>query len=176
MDRVSKATLVEPPSLWLTYQDISKTFSDIVKKTESGDLVYIHDSGHGARVRTAFENLKGRHRIDEALVPLDIEVFSNSNQGRYVRDVELACWLQALVGKGLRTSLFVDNCHSGRSTRAKGDIMVRGTGIVGHTLLSTDRRASIWASIHVIVHETEPCLCKGATPFLPPDAHPRRHG
>jgi hypothetical protein len=128
----------EDPSTWPTYQNISQAFHEVLDKAQPGDLVYIHYSGHGARVQTAYRNLKGHDGIDEALVPLDIEVLSEGPQSKYVRDVEIACWLQSFVDKGLRTTVVVDSCHSGSTNRSKGNATPRGTGILDCSMLPSD--------------------------------------
>jgi hypothetical protein len=60
----------------------------------SGDRVYIHYSGHGGRTRTAFRDLKGEDGLDEGLVPYNI---AHDPDARYVRDIEIAHLLKAMV-------------------------------------------------------------------------------
>ncbi len=42
-----------------TYQNIVNAFNSITEGANTGDLVYIHYSGHGGRVKTIFSDLKG---------------------------------------------------------------------------------------------------------------------
>lgn len=130
----------EDPSVWPTYHNISRAFARLSSETRSGDLVYIHYSGHGARVRTAYESIKGPQGIDEALVPVDIEVVADADTGqaKYVRDVEIARWLQDLVAKGVGVTVVLDSCYAGGSARQKGSATPRGTGIVDRSLLRSD--------------------------------------
>jgi len=130
----------EDISAWPTYRNIARAFARLSRETRSGDLVYIHYSGHGARVRTAYEGIKGQDGIDEALVPVDIEVVASADmdQARYLRDVEVAQWLAGLVGKGLGVTVVLDSCHAGGSTRRKESATPRGTGFIDRSLLQSD--------------------------------------
>ena len=42
-----------------TYQNIVQAFKDVTETAQAKDLVYIHYSGHGGRVKTIFSDLKG---------------------------------------------------------------------------------------------------------------------
>ncbi|KAF8454698.1 caspase domain-containing protein [Kalaharituber pfeilii] len=105
-----------------TYKNIVRLFKKVTDNANAGDLVYIHYSGHGARVKTSYENLKGLNGHDEALVPLDIEC-----GGQYLLDVELAILLDAMVKKGLIVTAVLDSCYSGGATRENGTAVSRGT-------------------------------------------------
>lgn len=105
-----------------TYQNIVAKFKQLTYKAQSGDRVYIHYSGHGGRTRTAFKELKGDDGLDEGLVPYDIA----NPEARYVRDIELAYLLKAMVDKGLIVALVLDSCHSGGATRGVGTATARG--------------------------------------------------
>ncbi len=128
----------ENPSAWPTYENIDRAFRNILQHGQNGDVVYIHYSGHGARVRTVYEDLKGPSGFDEVLVPINIEVLSEKDQGRYIRDIEIAIWVQRFVDKGFRVTVVLDSCHAGSANRAVRD-NVRGTGDVDHCVLPSDR-------------------------------------
>ncbi|KAK3353718.1 caspase domain-containing protein [Lasiosphaeria hispida] len=147
-DDTTKNTPAEDAALWPTYQNIARAVGDIRDKARPGDLVYIHYSGHGARVHTVYGKLKGPEGIDEALVPVDIEVRSDAgaDQARYVRDVELAGWLQELVDKGLRVTVVLDSCHAGSSNRGQDGATSRGTGVIDFSVLVSDGPAPDTAS------------------------------
>lgn len=106
----------EPPGQWPTYENMVASFKKLTAAAQSGDQVYIHYSGHGGRAPTAFADLKGAGELDEALVPTDI----GNSEARYLRDIELAYLLQAMVEKGLVVTLVLDSCHSGGATRGIG--------------------------------------------------------
>ncbi|KAK6363394.1 hypothetical protein TWF730_000826 [Orbilia blumenaviensis] len=114
---------LEPPSEWPTYENIVAAFEEVTEKAEQNDLVYIHYSGHGARVSTVFHDLKPNN-IDEALVPTDI-----CSGGRYIRDVEIAYLLEKMADKGLIATLVLDCCHSGGANRGPYQDWNRTRGI-----------------------------------------------
>jgi hypothetical protein len=69
---VRAARKEQPP----TYQNIVDAFSNITNSANTGDLVYIHYSGHGGRVKTIFAELKGEGQFDEGLVLVDGQNFN----------------------------------------------------------------------------------------------------
>ncbi|WP_019499148.1 caspase family protein [Pseudanabaena sp. PCC 6802] len=102
-----------------TYQNIVNAFNSITETAKEKDLVYIHYSGHGGRVKTIFPDLKGEGQFDEGLVPMDV-----GNDGYYLRDVEMTTLLKRMTDKGLIVTVIFDSCHSGGATR--GDAQIRG--------------------------------------------------
>ena len=110
---VRSLRLERPP----TYQNIVEAFNTITETAQAQDLVYIHYSGHGGRVKTIFPDLKGEGQFDEGLVPMDV-----GDRGRYLRDVEMATLLKRMTDKGLLVTVIFDSCHSGGATRGDGDI------------------------------------------------------
>ncbi|PWY92191.1 hypothetical protein BO70DRAFT_357336 [Aspergillus heteromorphus CBS 117.55] len=124
---------LETPPNWPTYDRIINLFEEVTAQAQRGDIVYIHYSGHGARVKSIFQDLK-TDIFDEALVPPDI-----GNGGRYLRDVELACLIQRMTDKGLVVTVVFDCCHSGGLSRGRFDRnRIRGIGKVDHTILERD--------------------------------------
>ncbi|HJQ69749.1 MAG TPA: caspase family protein [Blastocatellia bacterium] len=116
----------EPPARWPTYKNIVEAFKRLTKKAKAGDQVYIHYSGHGGRAKTVFPKLKGKNAQDEALVPTDI----GNSEAQYVRDVEIAHLLKAMVDKKLVVTVVFDCCHSGGATRGRGGARTRGIGVL----------------------------------------------
>ena len=104
-----------------TYGNIVKAFAEITATANAGDRVYIHYSGHGGRAVTIYPELQGAEREDEGIVPMDI----GNNDGRYLRDVEIATLLKRITEKGCITTVIFDSCHSGGATR--GDCAIRGS-------------------------------------------------
>ncbi len=100
-----------------TYQNIVKAFDSITEGANAGDLVYIHYSGHGGRVKTIYSDLKGEGQFDECLVPMDV-----GDDGYYLRDVEMNTLLKRMTDKGLIVTVIFDSCHSGGATRGDGDV------------------------------------------------------
>jgi hypothetical protein len=97
----------EKPEAWPTYHQVNCRLKRIIDKSKSGDHVYIHYSGHGTKV-----NEKGRRYL--ALLLLD----DDGCKSRYFRTSRnLAPDLQKMVEKGLRVTLVLDCCFSGRVAR-----------------------------------------------------------
>ncbi|WP_437586061.1 caspase family protein [Sorangium sp. So ce1000] len=102
------------PSAWPTYANMKAEIEGVITRTQPGDQVYIHYSGHGGRVPTAFKDLKGSGRYDETLVPMDIGASST----RYLSDVDMVYYLDALARKSQAiVTVVLDSCHSGGATR-----------------------------------------------------------
>jgi hypothetical protein len=125
----------EPLEILPTYENIVAKFKEITAKAQPQARVYIHYSGHGGRAKTIFESLKGFGGLDEALVPTDI----GQPNSRYLRDLEFAKLLEAMVEKELVVTLVLDSCHSGGATREmSGDDQIRGEGFIDTTPRPTD--------------------------------------
>ena len=124
---------LEAKSEWPTNENITNAIRDVTTHAQRGDLVYIHYSGHGARVDTQYSNLKGPNGLDEALVPTDIQ-----KGGRYLRDVEFANLLSPMVAKGLIVTVVLDCCHSGSATRGSYKAQLRGSHQIDHSILPWD--------------------------------------
>jgi hypothetical protein len=104
-----------------TYENIVNAFKEITESAQPGEQVYIHYSGHGGRGTTIYPELKGEGQNDEGIVPMDI----GEQDGRYLRDVELATLLKRMTDKRLVVTVILDSCHSGGATR--GDCDIRGS-------------------------------------------------
>ncbi len=107
-----------------TYENIVNAFKEITEIAQPGEQVYIHYSGHGGRATTVYPTLKqGSKQQDEGIVPMDI---GNTEEGRYLRDVEMTTLLKRMTDKGLIVTVILDSCHSGGATR--GDAEIRSGG------------------------------------------------
>lgn len=101
-----------PESAWPTYKNMKAALDGLLARTQPGDHVYIHYSGHGGRVLTKFTDLKPGG-FDETLVPTDI-----GDGSRYLRDLDLAYYLDQLTRNNQATvTIVLDSCHSGGATR-----------------------------------------------------------
>lgn len=106
--------VVEPP----TRANIDRGLQWIKESSKEGDSVFIHYSGHGARLLTRtslLDNpLKAVIGVDEALVPMDYPT------GAPLRDVDFGNYLDDLATSTLQVSVFVvlDYCHSASGVRA----------------------------------------------------------
>jgi hypothetical protein len=123
----------EPPERRPTYENMVRALQKLTATASKGDQVYVHYSGHGGRTRTLVPEVKGPHGLDEALVPVDI----GNTAARYLRDVEIARLLKAMVDKGLVVTVVFDCCHSGGAARAamraETNLAVRGVSFVDST-------------------------------------------
>jgi hypothetical protein len=105
----------EPPDRRPTYTNIVAALKRLTVEAKPGDRVYIHYSGHGARMPTEYPGAKGLVRYDEALVPCDI----GDPGSRYLRDVELFVLLRLLADRGLHLTVVLDCCHAGGVMRSR---------------------------------------------------------
>ena len=99
----------EPPERRPTYENIVAALKRLAGEANPRDRVYIHYTGHGARLPTEFPGAKGLAAKDEALVPCDI----GDPGSRYLKDVELSLLLRLLAERGLAVTAVLDCCHSG---------------------------------------------------------------
>lgn len=121
-----------------TAKRIRKGLSDLVLLCKSGDVVYIHFSGHGQ----PFEDINGDEEDgwDESLVPYDAQMFYKKNEyegQNHITDDELHTYLQKIrkaVGTRGYVCVVIDACHAGGSSRGEEEIededdelYVRGT-------------------------------------------------
>lgn len=121
---------------WPTAANIRRALAELAERVQPGDQVYLHYSGHGGQVATAWKDMKGANGVDEALVPIDIGrpdapgKPTYARPERYVRDVELAYYLDHIARKAdaarpITMTLVFDSCHSGGATRGFGGIAKR---------------------------------------------------
>jgi hypothetical protein len=118
-----------------TYENIRRVL-EVTNKAKPDDFVYIHYSGHGARVKTVYPNLKGKNGLDEALAPTDVNC-----GGPYLRDVEIDALLEKSVKKKLMVTVVLDSCHSGGAVRGAEGAVARGLGKADFSELDTDKSA-----------------------------------
>lgn len=119
-----------------TYNSIQAGFEKLLKKVQSGDIVYIHLSGHGQAVED--ENGDEADGWDEAFIPYDAQhrykkgVYQGEN---HLLDDELNSLLNSIrkkVGEKGVVYVVMDACHAGSSYRGEEDedsVYVRGTDI-----------------------------------------------
>lgn len=139
----------EPPEQWPTYRNITEAFRKLEERARPDDQIYIHYSGHGGKVKTL-----PRHRalipgkwIDEALVPTDL----GNDEGRYLRDIELAFLIQKLIAKKLYVTIVLDSCHSGSATRGEGTTPANKDDVRGSASIDDRPKVSLVASDEELV-------------------------
>ena len=117
-----------------TKNNILKAFDALAARLQTGDVAYIHFSGHGQQV----SDLNGDEEdgFDEAWIPFDakkkyeVGVYEGNN---HLIDDELNVIftrLRVRVGAKGKIIVIADACHSGSGSRGQLDdeIIVRGTG------------------------------------------------
>lgn len=108
-----------------TLANIVSEFQTLARGAEPGDFIYIHYSGHGTRLATAFGELKGQNMLfDECLV-----LYRSDGKLDHLRDVEIAFLLKQIADKGATVTFVLDCCHSGGATRGHDEDIdgVRGS-------------------------------------------------
>lgn len=109
---------------------IVTAFKSLTNRCQSGDVVYIHFSGHGQLVTDV--NGDEEDGWDEAWVPYDAyKKFCNEDKGeKHLVDDEINVLLTAIknkIGRQGKLLVVVDACHSGDSSRGDDlDETVRG--------------------------------------------------
>ena len=121
---------------YATKQAMVQAFIDLTKTCISGDIVYIHFSGHGQYMTDIngdeAERWKGKHsKWDESWIPYDAYMYyGNKDHGeKHFCDDEIAIFLDKIrkrIGKSGKLYVVIDACHSGDATRGENDDIVRG--------------------------------------------------
>ena len=110
-----------------TNQAIRDALAEIAQKSENGDFVYLHLSGHGIQ-QPAADVTAEPDGLDEVFLPADIRPWVDRSRGipSAFADDEIGKAVQAIRDKGAFVWIVVDACHSGTATRAlDGDVTYR---------------------------------------------------
>lgn len=123
---------------------IVKAFEELAAQCGKGDIVYIHFSGHGQRVKDQNgdekkDDERNEDLYDESWIPYDAYLRPNMAKdygNKHLIDDEINLLLNKIVDKiggDGRLMVVADACHSGSSTRGDGledgdSIMYRGGG------------------------------------------------
>ncbi|KAK3377720.1 caspase domain-containing protein [Podospora didyma] len=101
----------DPPP---TLKNVVSVLEKLAMDAQENDFIYIHYSGHGARLPTLFPSLKNGNLEDEVLVL----VHESGQKVDSLRDVELAFLLNSITEKGAIVTIVLDCCHSAGAIRA----------------------------------------------------------
>jgi hypothetical protein len=109
-----------------TRANILRGFASLAERTEAGDLVYVHFSGHGSRQL----DLQGDETdgLDEIFLPSDVEKAPDGSGTvpNALTDDEIGQLTAEIRKKGANIFLVMDSCHSGTGMRdATGKMAVR---------------------------------------------------
>uniref|UniRef100_A0A7S1VWZ7 Peptidase C14 caspase domain-containing protein n=1 Tax=Grammatophora oceanica TaxID=210454 RepID=A0A7S1VWZ7_9STRA len=88
-----------------TKQNIMNAFKRITEYANAGDVVFVHYSGHGGRLRD--QDGDEDDGYDETLIPVDFR------QAGQIRDDDILKVLVRPMRAGVTTTVLVDACHSG---------------------------------------------------------------
>jgi hypothetical protein len=103
----------EDPTQLPTFSNIRNTLEQVLQISKAGDLIYVHFSGHGARLQRPELKEGDRNSGSVALVVLD-----DSGTGYIeLNGLFLAFMLKRMAEKGLRVTLVLDCCFSGHVFR-----------------------------------------------------------
>jgi hypothetical protein len=119
---------LEDPHSWPTRRNFTDALKRVIQNAKSGDLVYIHYSGHGSRRRSNKKSDEtSGDQSSQQLGNLALVLFENDQHGiSYFMGQFLANCLKQMVNKKLLVTVVLDCCFSGSVSRA-GD--VRGSSI-----------------------------------------------
>lgn len=125
-----------------TKQGMVQAFMNLEKRCKSGDVVYIHYSGHGQLMTDldgdeALRTTARHGQWDEAWVPYDAYMnYGEKDRGeKHFCDDEVEFYLSSIrkaIGKKGKMTVVIDACHSGDATRScndEGEEFVRGTDV-----------------------------------------------
>lgn len=125
-----------------TKANIVSAFKQLAGRCKTGDIVYVHFSGHGQQMKDVHNDEKDG--LDECWIPYDAYRYPcDKDRGeKHLTDDEINYYLNAIrnriedTGKML---VVIDACHSGDGTRGDDDEVVRGVEDVFEAL-----KAFIW--------------------------------
>lgn len=108
---------------------IVNAFKSLEAQSRSGDVIYVHFSGHGQQMRDVHNDEKDG--LDECWIPYDAYRFPcEKDRGeKHLTDDEVNHYLNAIrnkIGDQGKMLVVIDACHSGDGTRGDDDEVVRG--------------------------------------------------
>ena len=122
-----------------THSKILGAFEDLRGKIQSGDMIYIHYSGHGSRVLAVDDSKKHKGGYHTTLVPYGartgnypasgVKTFLYDLDDYDILDDELETALFNLSTKTPDIVFVADSCHSGTITRGTENMATRGIAV-----------------------------------------------
>ncbi|MCD8203243.1 MAG: caspase family protein [Prevotella sp.] len=124
-----------------TKDSISAAFEHLAASCKTGDIVYVHYSGHGQQMTDL--NNDEADGLDECWIPYDAyrKPCDKDRGEKHLTDDEVNKYLNAgrdKVGDRGKILVVIDACHSGDSTRNFGEDtnVVRGVGDIFEAIMS----------------------------------------
>lgn len=129
-----------------TKKGIVAAFQTLSKESQSGDIIYIHFSGHGQQMKDV--NGDEQDALDECWIPYDAfkRPCSKDHGEKHLSDDEINVLLKNIrskIGPSGKILVVVDACHSGDSTREIEDEVIRGVSDIFDTVLEKIKRKFI---------------------------------
>ena len=153
----------ESPEIWPTYKNIVAALYNIITIAQPGDQVYIHYSGNGGRIKSLLPEIKGKDGLDNILVPVSID----TNETRYLRDIEIIKILKEMLDKKLVVTLILDTNYYGRTIRGRAGADIRSINVVDNSfhpkdslVASLEELASAWNILTSQKPQTAPTKIK----------------
>lgn len=111
-----------------TKEGIVSAFQNLAQSCQKGDIVYVHFSGHGQRMRD--RNSDEQDALDESWIPYDAyrKPCEQDWGEKHLTDDEVNMLLTKIrnkIGEEGKILVVIDACHSGDATRGQGET-VRG--------------------------------------------------
>ena len=120
-DETNITLLADDEPILPTYKNILIAFEKTINKSKSGDMVYLHFSGHGSQQPQ--EDLSDSNQehdgLDEIFLPRDVKNF-NYKMGKVENalvDNEVNLFITRFREKGVFVWLVFDSCHAGTMLR-----------------------------------------------------------
>jgi len=127
-----KSDIVKLINSQATATAIRQEMNTLIGKAQTGDIIYIHFSGHGQQVTDVHGDEEDG--LDEAWIPYDacFAYSKGSYEGsNHIVDDQLNVWLTQLrkkIGAQGKITVVADACHSGGASRGdEPDLVVRGS-------------------------------------------------
>lgn len=122
-----------------TKAGIVKAFKRLANQCKSGDIVYVHYSGHGQQMKDVHND--EYDGLDECWIPYDAyrKPCEKDRGEKHLTDDEVNFYLNAIRNKICdkgRMLVVIDACHSGDGTRGDEDEVVRGVEDIFETIKS----------------------------------------
>jgi hypothetical protein len=111
----------------------------LIDKSEAGDILVFHYSGHGSQVRDV-EGDELKDGLDEIICPYDFDW-----DGTFIKDDDFARMFKVLK-KGVMLEVILDSCHSGTGTRE----MILDRRSLKDLPATISNESALWASSHCI--------------------------
>ena len=119
-----------------TKANIVGEFNKLAKSCKTGDIVYVHYSGHGQQMMDVHND--ETDGLDECWIPYDAyrSPCAKDRGEKHLTDDEINKYLNNIrnkVGDSGKILVVIDACHSGDGTRGDEDEVVRGVAEIFET-------------------------------------------